>query len=155
MATADDVHQMLFNMLSLYNIEFSMVNAGDSRIFEVPKFGVKIIYLDGQLFDKKVLKDWHIAYVHPDYTIPRAKDAIIWGLVKGGYFHYLRHNYKNTFNKMMAFEGWDKMMYKERDRVYKDKPKYNYIRELMKKVEQEGPMYTLSVDPGFFDFIIE
>jgi len=155
MATADDVHQILFNLLSLYNIEFEVVNAGDSKIFEVSKFGVKIVYLDGQLFDKKVLKNWHVAYVHPDYSVLRSKEAIVWGLVKGGYFHYLRNNYKNTFNKMMSFEGWDRMLDDERKRVYKDKPKYNYIRELMKGAKQGGPMYTLSIDPGFFDWIIE
>ena len=155
MATSDDVNQMLFNMLSLYNVKFSVVNAGDSKIFEVPKFGVKVVYIDGQLFDKKVLKGWRIAYVHPDYDIPRAKNAIVLGLIGGGYFHYLRHNYKNTFNKMMSFEGWDKMMADERKRMYKDKPKYNYIKEIMKDADREGAMYTLSMDPGFFDFIIE
>ena len=155
MATSDDVQQMLFNLLSLYNIKFDMVNAGDSKIFEVPRFGVKVVYLDGQLFDKKVLKGWHVAYVHPDYDITRAKDAVIWGLVSGGYFHYLRHNYKNTFNKMMSFEGWDRLMSKERKRIYKDAPKYSYIRELMSRAEHEGAMHTLSMDPGFFDWIIE
>jgi len=155
MATSDDVNQMLFNMLSLYNIKFDVVNAGDSKIFEVPKFGVKIVYLDGQLFDKKVLKGWRVAYVHPDYDIARARNAIVLGLISGGYFHYLRHNYKNTFNKMMAFEGWDKMMADERKRMYKDKPKYNYIKEIMKDADRGGAMYTLSMDPGFFDFIIE
>ena len=155
MATPADVQQVLFNMLSLYNVPFDEVNAGESKIFEVPKFGVKIVYLDGQLFDKKVLKGWHVAYVHPDYDLVRTRSAIVWGLVKGGYFHYLRHNYKNTFNKMMSFENWDKMMADERKRLYKDTPKYNYIRELMKNAELGGAMYTLSVDPGFFDFIIE
>jgi hypothetical protein len=155
MATADDVHQMLFNMLSLYNVNFNVVNAGDSRIFEVSKFGVKIIYLDGQLFDTKAMKDWHVAYVHPDYSVAKARESVLWGLVKGGYFHYLRHNYKNTFNKMLTFEGFDRMISKERKRIYKNKPKYNYIRELMKNADKEGSMYTLSMDPGFFDFIME
>jgi len=155
MITADDVQQMLFNMLSLYNIEFSVVNAGDSKIFEVEKFGVKIIYLDGQLFDSKSLKDWHVTYVHPDYTVSKAREAIVFGLAKGGYFHYLHHNYKNTFNKMISFEGFDRMISEERKRIYRHRPMYNYIKELMKKADREGSMYTLSVDPGFFDWIIQ
>jgi hypothetical protein len=155
MATSDDVNQMLFNMLSLYNIKFDVINAGDSKIFEVPKFGVKVVYLDGQLFDKNVLKGWHIAYVHPDYDIPKARDTIVWGLVKGGYFHYLRHEHSKVFKQMLYSESWDRRMADERKRIYKDKPKYNYIRELMKDAEQMGPMPTLSRDSGFFDFIIE
>jgi len=152
---AETVQQMLFNLLSIYNVKFNVVKAGNSMIFEVEQFGVKIIYLDGQTFDKKTLHGWHIAYVHPDYSIIKAKEAIVFGLIKGGYFHYLRHNYKNTFNKMLAFEGWDKMVEKERKRIYKDHPKYNYIRGLMDDAKREGSSYVLSIDPGFYDFIIE
>jgi len=155
MITADDVQQMMFNLLSLYNIEFEVLNAGDSRIFEVEKFGVKIVYLDGQLFDNKALKGWHVVYVHPDYNVPKARDAIVFGLMKGGYFHYLRHNYKKTFSKLLTFEGWDRSLNAERKRMYKDIPRYNYIREIMKKANQEGATYTLSTDPGFFDWLIE
>ena len=155
MITADDVQQMLFNMLSLYNIEFEVLNAGDSRIFEVDKFGVKIVYLDGQLFDNKVLKGWHVVYVHPDYNIPKARDAIVFGLMKGGYFHYLRHDRPRVFKQMITFEGWDRLLSAERKRMYKDTPKYNYIREIMKKADMEGATHTLSKDTGFFDWLIE
>ena len=155
MATSDDVTQVLYNLLSIYNIKFEVIKAGDSMIFEVPKFGVKVVYLDGQLFDNKVLKGWHVAYVHPDYDVRKTRSTVVWGLVKGGYFHYLRNNYKNTFSKMMSFEGWDRMMEEERKRIYKDEPKYNYIREIMDNAKRGGAMYTLSVDPGFFDWIIE
>jgi len=151
----DAVQQILFNLLSIYNVKFNVVKAGDSMIFEVDHFGVKVIYLDGQTFDKKILHGWHVAYVHPDYTILKAKETIVFGLMKGGYFHYLRHNYKNTFSKMMAFEGWDKMIENERKRIYKDHPKYNYIRGLMEDAKREGSTYVLSMDPGFFDFIIQ
>ncbi len=155
MIEANDVQQMLFNMLSIYNIPFERLDVGDSAIFEVELFGVKIIYLDGQLFDKKSLNGWHVAYVHLDYTIAKAREAVVWGLVKGGYFHYLRHKYTKTFKHMLVFEGWDKLMDKERKRLYKDMPRYNYIRDIMKGAEKEGSTYILSKDPGFFDFIVE
>ena len=154
MVTADDVQQIMVNLLSHYNVEFNIVNAGDSRIFEVSKFGVKIVYLDGHLFDDKTLKDWHVSYVHPDYDIAKSRKVIIFGLMNGGYFHYLRTNYKNTFGRLITFEGFDRILNEERKRVYKDKPKYNYMKEIMKKAEKEGSTYTLSIDPGFFDWIL-
>ncbi len=153
--TIDDVTQMLYNMLSLYNIKFEAMKAGDSMIYEVPEFGVKIIYMDGQLFNKKTLKGWHVAYVHPDYTILKARESVVFGLMKGGYFHFLHHNYPKVFNSALTTEGWDRIIYKERNRIYKDTPKYNYVRELTKLAEKEGSVYTMSVDPGFFDFITE
>ncbi len=155
MIEPNDIQQMMFNLLSMYNIPFKLINVGDSVIFEVKLFGVKIIYLDGQLFDKKSLKGWHVTYIHSDYTIAKAREAAVWGLVKGGYFHYLRHKYKKTFTHMLTLEGWDRLMDKERKRLYKEAPKYNYIKTIMADAKREGTMYRLSMDPGFFDFIVE
>ncbi len=153
--TSDDVTQMLYNMLSLYNIKFDTTKVGDSMIYEVSEFGVKIVYMDGQIFDKKRLKGWHVAYVHPDYTILKAREAVVFGLMKGGYFHFLHHNYPKIFNSVITTEGWDRIIYKERKRIYKNTPKHNYIREVTRLAEKEGSVYTLSVDSGFFDFIVE
>ncbi|MHA2218640.1 MAG: hypothetical protein ACXACY_22175 [Candidatus Hodarchaeales archaeon] len=153
--TPGDVQQILFAVLTQYKVEFDETEAGDSVIYEVPKFGVKIIYLDGQTFDKKILDGWHVVYVHPDYTAKKSKEKIVWALVKGGYFHYMRHNYKNTFSKILAFEGWDKALINERARRYKDLPKYSYFIEINNEGSFESSSYVLSVDPGFYDFIVE
>jgi hypothetical protein len=152
---ANEVNRILFVLLSQYNVSFDMQTVGNSAVFEVPRFGVKIIYLDGQEFDKKILEGWHIAWVHPDYSTSKAREKIIWALVKGGYFHYLRHNYKKTFQRTLAFEGWDKSLIEERMRRYKDMPKYNYMREINDDAKHESPTYVLSIDPGFYDFIVE
>ncbi len=153
--TADDVNRMLFVLLSQYNVQFDMQAVGNSVIYEVSRFGVKIIYLDGQEFDKKTLDGWHIAWIHPDYSIKKARDKIVWALVKGGYFHYLRHNYKNTFHRTLTFEGWDRLLIDERLRRYKELPKYNYMREINNDAKRESPTFVLSIDPGFYDFIVE
>jgi hypothetical protein len=67
----------------------------------------------------------------------------------------LRHNYKKTFQRTLAFEGWDKSLIEERMRRYKDMPKYNYMREINDDAKHESPTYVLSIDPGFYDFIVE
>lgn len=153
--TADDVQQILFAVLGQYNVLFDTQKIGDSTIYEVSKFGVKVIYLDGQMFDKKILNGWHDVWIHPDYDVKKSRKKIVWALVQGGYFHYLRHNYKNTFSKTLAFEGWDRALIDERLRRYKDLPKYNYLREMNKDGRLESSTYILSIDPGFYDFIVE
>ena len=146
----DEVRRILETLLSQYEVQFEMRSVANSAIFEVPLFGVKIIYLDGQHFDRKELDGWHIAWVHPDYSTAKAREAIIWSLVSGGYFHYLRNNYKRTFQSMIH-EGWDKKIIDERLRRFRDIPKYNYFRELNMDARKLAGPYVLSVDSGFYD----
>ena len=153
MIDIDDVKQILFILLSHYNIKFDQKIVGKSGIFEVTMLGTKIVYLDGQKFDDKILKNWNIAYIHPDYDVRKAKEKIVWALVKGGYFHYLRHNYKKTFHNILTFEQWDKKLMEERMRRYKEAPKYNYMREINNDAKLESSTFILSIDPGFFDFM--
>jgi len=153
--TVDEVNRILFVLLSHYNIKFEVHTVGKSAIYEVPKFGTKIVFLDGQEFDNKVLKNWHVAWVHPDYDAKKTREVIVFALVKGGYFHYLRNNYKNTFHRILTFEGWDKSLVKERLRKYGNKPKYNYFKEMNTDAKQESSTFVLSVDPGFYDFLTE
>ncbi len=105
MIDIDDVKQILFILLSHYNIKFDQKIVGKSGIFEVTILGTKIVYLDGQKFDDKILKNWNITYVHPDYDVRKAKEKIVGALEKGGYFNYLRHNYKKSNHNILTFEG--------------------------------------------------
>jgi hypothetical protein len=153
--TADEVMQILNVLLFQFNIPFDKHDYQKSSIFTVSKFGLKIVYLDGQTFDNKVLSGWNIVYIHPDYTVLQTKEKIVWGLVKGGYFHYLRNNYNKTFKQMLFTENWGKFLIKERIRRYKELPKYNYFGEINKDALNESEMWILSRDPGFFDFMLE
>ncbi len=155
MIDADDVSQIMFILLSHYNVSFDVQKIGKSVIYEVERFGTKIVYLDGQEFKDSLLKGWNVAYVHPDYDVRTAKEKIVWALVDGGYFHYLRHTYKKIFTNILTFEGWDKRLIEERLRRYKELPKYNYLREINNDGKKESPVFVLSIDPGFFDFIVE
>lgn len=151
----EEIVQMLFVLLSQFNIKYTQQSFGNSTVYEVPKFGVKIIYLDGQTFDKKILDGWQIAYIHPDYTISDSKEKIVWALARGGYFHYLRNNYKKTFHQMMYSQGWDRLLVDYRMKLYKDTPKYAYLREINSNALKTSSSYMISMDPGFYDWVVE
>lgn len=155
MITSEEVEEIIYVLLVQFNIKYEKHDYGNSSIFTVPDFGTKIVYLDGQEFDKKILKGWHVVYIHPDYDVLKSKERIVWELVKGGYFHYLHNNYKKTFQQMLFSEGWGKKLIKERLRRFKDEPKHNYFRQLNKDALTSPEMWILSQDPGFFDFILE
>jgi len=150
----DDVKIIMGILLNQYKIPFEFQKVGASAVFEVKMFGVKIIYLDGQSFDRKATDGWHIGWIHPDYDTNKTRSTIVWTLMRGGYFHYIHNNYRRTFQSMLR-EGWDKLVIEERLRSFKDDPKYNYFRELNIDAKKLSGAYLLSIDPGFFDFLME
>lgn len=151
MITANEVMQIMNVLLFQFNVQYDKNDYGNSTIFTVAQFGTKIVYLDGQEFENKILDGWNVVYVHPDYDVAKSKERIVWGLVKGGYFHYLRNNYKKTFHHMISNEGWGKQLIQERMRRFKQDPKYVYFVELNKDALKAAETWVLSQDPGFFD----
>lgn len=152
---SDDVDKMLQVLLTQFNVTFERQDIGESSIYEISEFGTKVVYMDGQMVDRKILNGWNVAYVHPDFNENSSRDRIVWALVRGGYFHYLRHNYKNTFNQMMNSQGWDKKLIEYRKKIYKEIPKYGYWKRLNDDGLNAASSYVLSMDPGFYDMIID
>ena len=155
MITSDEVLQIAHTLLFQFNVRFDRHDYGDSSIFTVTKFGVKIVYLDGQEFDKKILDGWYVVYIHPDFDVKQSKERIVWGLVQGGYFHYLRNNYRKTFHFMISQEGWGRLIIQERLKRYKELPKYAYFGELNKDALRVAETWVVSQDPGFFDTMVD
>lgn len=155
MITADEVLQIMNTLLFQFSIEYDRHDYANSSIFTVPVFGVRVVYLDGQEFDKKILNGWNVVYVHPDFDIKKSKERIVWCLVQGGFFHYLRNNFKKTFYYMISNEGWGKLFTQERLNRYKDLPKYVYFRELTKDASRASEVWVMSQDQGFFDTMVE
>jgi len=153
MLEADDVQYILVSLLEQYGVDFEREDIEESAIFKISKFGVKVVYLNGQPFKKTILTGWLVAWVHPDYSIDKAREIIIYTLMEGGYFHYLRFNFPNVYKRIISMEGWDREILEERLRRYKELPKYNYFRELDNDALTESSTYILAVDPGFFDFM--
>lgn len=155
MTDIDDVYQMLFVLLTQYEVGYTEQKIGESYIFTVERFGVKIVYLNGKVFDDKELDEWHVAYIFPDFDLQESRKKMVWALVRGGYFHYLHQNYKKTFTRILHDQGWNKELIAKREQIYKDKPKYNYLRELINDGKDLPVNYLLSVDPGHFDWLIK
>ena len=151
----EDIETVLYSLLTQFKVGYSIEGYSNGNMIKVGGFGLKILFVTGAEFENKVLKDWRIVWVYPDFTLDEAKDKIIWGLVKGGYFHYLRMNYKRTFDQMFYFQNWGNRLAKYRKKIYKDLPKYNYLRELNNDAMGSPTSYVLSIDPGFYDWVFE
>jgi hypothetical protein len=155
MINSEEVLRIVNTLLFQFNVGYDIHNYADSSIFTVPMFGVKVIYLDGQEFDKKILDGWYLVYIHPDFDVKKSKERIVWGLVQGGFFHYLRNNYKKTFHYMISQEGWGKLLIQERLKRYKELPKYVYFNEMDRDALQASETWVMSQDPGFFDCMVD
>ena len=155
MINAEEVLQIVNTLLFQFNVGYDRHDYGNSSIFTVPMFGVKIVYLDGQEFSNKILDGWNVVYVHPDFDVAKSKERIVWCLVQGGFFHYLRNNYKKTFHYMMSQEAWGRLLIQERLKRQKELPKYVYFKELNKDALKAAETWVMSQDPGFFDSMTE
>ena len=67
MITAKEVMQIVNTLLFQFKVQYDKHDYGDSSIFTVTKFGTKIVYLDGQEFENKILDGWNVVYIHPDF----------------------------------------------------------------------------------------
>jgi hypothetical protein len=155
MINSEEVLRIVNTLLFQFNVGYDIHNYESSSIFTVPMFGVKVIYLDGQEFDKKILDGWYLVYIHPDFDVKKSKERIVWGLVQGGFFHYLRNNYKKTFHYMISQEGWGRLIIQERLKRHKDLPKYVYFDDLNRDALQASETWVMSQDPGFFDSMVD
>ena len=149
----DDVSQMLHQL----GVDFNTLKVTDEfAIFEVPKFGLRVVWSLVKYEENN--DEWTVVVVYPIHTQADVRDRIMWALARGGFFHYLRHNYPNTFNKMLAGregEDWHRKIIKKRLKSFGDNPKYAYFKALNEEGLIESSMAILSIDPGFYDFIPE
>lgn len=149
---SDDIAQML-NQLG---VDFDRLKSTNEFVlFEVPEFGLRVIWsLEKYEEDND---EWNVVIVYPQHSQRDVREKVMWNLAKGGFFHHLRVNYPNTFNKMLAGregEDWHRKIIKKRLEEFGDKPKYNYYRDLNEQGLRESSMVILSMDPGFYDFVL-
>jgi len=149
-------HDDVFQMLHQLGVEFNVVKSNiDISIFEVPKFGLKVVWAATKYEEDN--DDWNVVIIYPIHDQREVRENIIWSLAKGGFFHYLRNTYPNTFSQMLAGrsgEDWHKKILTKRLEKFGDKPKYNYFAELNHAYMDESSMSIISIDQGFYDFVI-
>jgi hypothetical protein len=147
----DDITQMLYRL----GVDFNQKKATDEfAVYEVPMFGLKIIWSATKY--EEISNEWNIIIVYPHEELKKAREEIIWELARGGFFHYLRTNFPNTFNQMLSGrtgEDWHNKIIKKRLDTYGNKPKYNYYRNLNKEGLNVPFSNVLSVEPSFYDII--
>lgn len=152
MVEINDIDQMLY----LFGVEFEVVAAGDV-VYKVPMFGVQIIFSPSGLSPKSTQsgKGWRVVKISSKDDFEEKKMEVMWELMHAGYMHYLRMEFSNTFKQMINLHNWDKKIIEKRLELYSDDPKYNYLRDLNQQALKLSSSYLLSIDPGFFDFLLD
>lgn len=150
MIELNDVEQMAY----LFGIEFNTATAGTVATFEFPMFGTRIVF-NGATLTGTGDDSWRIVCIGQSDSLEEKRIEVIWELMRAGYMHYLRTEVPRTFKELIVNKGWDKRIIDKRLELYGDHPKYNYWRELNKWVLKESSTYTLAIDPGFFDFLLD
>ncbi|MFA7247691.1 MAG: hypothetical protein WC169_11015 [Dehalococcoidia bacterium] len=152
MLEINDVTQILYQL----QVGFSQRASGnDSAVFEIRDFGLKLIWSTAKGYD--VANDWNVLTINPEDKLPHVREEILWELAKGGFFHHLRTNFPNTFKQMLSGrsgEDWHNKIIKKRLELYGIKKRYNYHRTLNQEMLNVPFAQVLSIDPGFYDFLI-
>jgi hypothetical protein len=149
-------HNDIAQILHRIGVDFIQKKASDEfAVFEIPMFGVKVIWSLTKYEEKS--DDWNVLIVYPYEDMSAVRDNIMWDLARGGFFHYLRTNFPSTFQQMLAGrtgEDWHRKITKKRMEIYGSKPKYAYYRSLNKEGSPMSSSQILSVEPGFYDLMI-
>jgi len=154
MIELNDVEQMVYLFTS--GIEVNTTTAGSITIFEIPMFGTKIVFMENDTTLTGTGDTiWRIINIKPNDSFEEKKMGVFWELMRSGYVHYLRIEVPRTFKAMIVSQGWDKKIIEKRLEIYKEDAKYNYWRDLNKWALKESSTYVLSMDPGFFDFLLD
>lgn len=142
-----DVEQMV----RLFNVEFDVSKKDGGAIFTITDFGVQVVF--NMPYFKPDHKNWWIVLIELEDDLEEKRMDTLWQLVRGGYFNYLRVEFPNTFKKMLSQHNYDKLMIKKRLDIFENKPKYKYFKEINTIAEHNSSIFTMSTDPGFFDFL--
>jgi len=150
-------HQDVAGMLARMNVPFKLAKAStDTATFEVNLFGVRIVWHVGNVVSKD--DGWRYVFVKPEDDLRKTRMDIVWELARSGYFHYLRMNYPNTFKAMLAGHGgedWHRIIIAKRLESYGNNPKFGYLKMLNQDALKQPSTAVLSMDPGFYDFLLD
>lgn len=147
------ITQDIEQMLRLFNIEVNRSDQGDGALFIVPQFGVQVVF-NIPHFNLDT-KNWWVVIIDPFDDLETKRLETLWQLVRGGYFHYIRTEYPNTYKKMFTMFNYDKQLIDERLKLFGDKPKYNYFKRINSLFKDKSSLFVMATDPGFYDFLQE
>jgi len=94
-------------------------------------------------------------FVTQDSNMLRAKDNIIWELMRSGYMRYIRLTYPAQFKALLTDHGYNRKIIKERLRIWENQKKYNFLIEENEWALEQSPIRILATEPDFFDYMPE
>ena len=143
------------DILRYWGVEYKSVKMTDDlAIYEVPLFGVRVIWSVSKYEASST--DWNSVVAYPLDEVRDVRERIVWALAKCGFFYYLRSMHPSTFKKMLAGregEDWHRKIIKKRLEGYGTDPKYRFLRELNEDKLNQSSIVILGNDPGFYDFV--
>lgn len=140
-------------MVRLFNVGFSKADRGTGGVFSVDMFGVQAVF--NVVNFEYDYENWRYVTIDPSDNLEEKRLEMLWKLVKGGYFHYMREVYSRTFKDMFVLRNYDKLLIEKRLETFGDKPKYNYFKQLNSEAKDLSASFVMSKDPGFYDFLQE
>lgn len=85
----------------------------------------------------------------------KAKDNIMWELMRSGYMRYIRQSYPSQFKNLIFEYGLGRKIINERLRLWDGKPMHKYLIDENQRVLNSADQYTLAMDPAFYDYMPE
>lgn len=152
---------IMLNQLRVPYKQISVIRNVTSQ-FVVEDFGVVVCCINRM--DYKQVSDvvsekfegFRTLFITTNDTLSKAKDEVLWGLMRGGYLKWLRYNFKrNLINTLTGPDNLGHKIIKERLRIWADKPKYKFLIEDNIVALNNGVIRELNDDPGFFDYMPE
>lgn len=99
--------------------------------------------------------NYRVVYITPSDELNTKQNDMLWELMRSGYMRWLRVVYPNKFRTAIVDQRLGDRILRKRIELYKDEPRYKFLREDDQEALKMSSGYILSIEPGFFDFMPE
>jgi len=98
---------------------------------------------------------WRHVFVDTNALMEELRYEVLWALMRGGYFSYLRMNQKARLESLLVTSNLANRIIHKRLEIFERYPKYRWMTELNRDALKLGVRYMLSIDPSFYDYMPE
>jgi hypothetical protein len=129
--------------------------------FVIEEFGTvicginRIDYIEVKKVIDTHFSGYRVVYITTNDDMSTKRYEVLWELMTGGYMRWLRYEFPSTFKNTLINWGLSSKIINERLRRFNGREKYKYLIGQNEWALRSSENYVLSVDPGFFDMMIE
>ncbi len=125
--------------------DFGTVVCGINRVDYIEVKKVIDAHFDG----------YRIIYITTNDNMSEKRYEVVWELMTGGYLKWIRFEHPRLFANLINIENFGNKIIVERLRRFNNRAKYKYLIEQNEWARRSSGTYVLSVDPGFYDLMVE